>query len=215
MNSHWSGITDPEKLHSGFVDLVDQLADQSRDGNWDAVLQLLGTHANLSPNQWRIGGTSWFTPLHQTAWLGAPVEVVDELINQGAWCSLRNADGDRAIDIARSRGHSHLLDALHVRDLNEPEREKFQAWDQHLADLIVQRTKSLGPVNFRPVPTEVITLEELESLWFGYPGMYGGFLISIHRDRLFIESWSRVVGGSGQAHVITKGGCVLVEEGFV
>lgn len=82
MNSHWSGITDPEKLHSGFVDLVDQLADQSRDGNWDAILQLLGTHANLSPNQWRIGGTSWFTPLHQTAWLGAPVEVVDELINQ-------------------------------------------------------------------------------------------------------------------------------------
>ncbi|GFK19762.1 hypothetical protein KbCgl_23340 [Corynebacterium glutamicum] len=56
MNSHWSGITDPEKLHSGFVDLVDQLADQSRDGNWDAVLQLLGTHANLSPQSmadWR------------------------------------------------------------------------------------------------------------------------------------------------------------------
>lgn len=215
MNNHWSGITDPEKLHSGFVDLVDQLADQSRAGNWDAVLQLLGTHANLSPNQWRIGGTSWFTPLHQAAWLGAPVEVVDELIQRGAWRSLRNAEGDRAIDIARSRGHSHLLDALHVRDLNEPEREKFHAWDQHLADLIAQRTRSLGPVSFRAVPTEVIALEELEELWFGYPGMYGGFLMSIHRDRLCVESWSRVVGGSGQAHVITKGGCVLVEEGFV
>ena len=215
MNSQWSGITDPEQLHSGFVDLVHQLADQSRVGNWTAVLQLLDTHANLSPNQWRIGGTSWFTPLHQAAWLGAPVEVVDELIQRGAWRSLRNADGDRALDIAQSRGHSHLLEALHVRELHEPELETFKAWDGHLADLIAQRTKSLEPVGFRAIPTEVIALEELEELWFGYPGMYGGFLMSIHRDRLFIESWSRVVGGSGQAHVITKSGCVLVEEGFV
>ncbi|WP_254049661.1 hypothetical protein [Corynebacterium glutamicum] len=129
--------------------------------------------------------------------------------------TLRNEDGYRALNIAQSRGHSHLLEALDVRELHEPELEKFEAWDHHLTDLITQCTKSLSPVSFRPVPTEVITLEELESLWFGYPGMYGGFLISIHRDRLFIESWSHVVGGSGQAHVITKGGCVLVEEGFV
>ena len=45
--------------------------------------------------------------------------------------------------------------------------------------------------------------------------MYGGFSMSIHRGRLIVKSWSRVVGGSGQAHVITESGCVLVEEGFV
>lgn len=39
--------------------------------------------------------------------------------------------------------------------------------------------------------------------------------MSIQRNRLIVESWSRVVGGSGQAHVITESGSVLVEEGFV
>lgn len=48
-----------------------------------------------------------------------------------------------------------------------------------------------------------------------YPGMYGGLSTSIQRNRLVVKRWSRVVGGSGQAHVITESGCVLVEEGFV
>src|SRR5699024_183106 len=46
------------------------------------------------------------------------------------------------------------------------------------------------------------------------PGLYGGFSLSAYRDRLHLESWSRVVGGSGRAHVITESGCVLVEQGF-
>lgn len=45
--------------------------------------------------------------------------------------------------------------------------------------------------------------------------MYGGLSTSIQRNRLVVKRWSRVVGGSGQAHVITESGCVLVEEGFV
>jgi hypothetical protein len=35
------------------------------------------------------------------------------------------------------------------------------------------------------------------------------------RRTLAVESWSRVVGGSGQRHHITGDGVVLVEEGFV
>lgn len=84
-----------------------------------------------------------------------------------------------------------------------------------MALLIAERTEEIDALKFRPIPTELIALEQLETLYFGYPGMYGGFSMSIHKDRLFVESWSRVVGGSGQAHVITEHGCVLVEEGFV
>ena len=65
------------------------------------------------------------------------------------------------------------------------------------------------------MPTEVIALDQIETLWFPYPGMYGGFTMSIREDRLVVESWSRGVGGSGQRHVITVRGCELVEEGFV
>lgn len=55
--------------------------------------------------------------------------------------------------------------------------------------------------------------------WFPVPGMYGGFSYSLHEEGgmpvLIVESWCRVVGGSGQRHRITADGCELVAEGFV
>ncbi|WP_435298918.1 hypothetical protein [Timonella sp. A28] len=215
MNIEWPGVLDPTMLHTSYVSAVDALADAAKGGRWDDVLRLLDSADNLSPNQWRIGGRSWFTPLHQAAWLGAPLQVVEDLVARGAWRSLRNADGDRPIDIARKQGHNHVVEALSVRESGGQAQRKFAAWDQRLAELIAERTQGFEPVKTRPVPTEIIALEQIENLWFGYPGMYGGFNMSMYKDRLFVESWCRVVSGSGQAHVITEGGCVLVEEGFV
>ncbi|MDO4260020.1 MAG: hypothetical protein Q4C87_10940 [Actinomycetaceae bacterium] len=211
----WPGILDPETLKPHHVERAHRLADAAKSGNWAAVFDIVGATPTLSANQWRIGGSSWFAPLHQAAWLGAPVEVVNQLITRGAWRSLRTAEGDRPIDIARRRHHQHLEDALAVPAPNNIEARRFAAWDQRLSDLISERTGHLPPVRIRPVPTEVIVMEPLDHLWFAYPGMYGGFAMSVHRNRLVVESWSRVVGGSGQAHVITEGGCVLVEQGFV
>lgn len=214
MVADWPGVTDTEALKPSHVDIVDRLADATKMGKWDEAFRLLDSDDWLSANQWRITGSSWFTPLHQAAWLGAPVEVADELIRRGAWRSLRNADGHRPVDVAQQRGHSHLIDALTVRVPNDLESKRFAAWDAHLARLIAERTEPIGAVTMRQVPTEIIALEPLETLFFRYPGMYGGFSISIHKLRLFVESASRIAGGSGQAHVITEGGCVLVEEGF-
>jgi hypothetical protein len=46
--------------------------------------------------------------------------------------------------------------------------------------------------------------------------MYGGFSIALMRGNyLYVESWIRIVGDSGQAHVITHEGVTLVDEGFV
>ena len=57
------------------------------------------------------------------------------------------------------------------------------------------------------------------ALWFPVPGMYGGFSYWLEDRReelaLVVESWSRVLGGSGQRHEITERGSVLLEEGFV
>jgi hypothetical protein len=64
-------------------------------------------------------------------------------------------------------------------------------------------------------------LLELETpqMWFPVPGMYGGFsyrLASTGLDAMLIsESWSRVVGGSGQRHEIDSKDSRLVDEGFV
>lgn len=215
MTDEWQGVLDPDVLNSDLVDHAARLADAAKTGRWNTVLDLVehGTWSNA--NQWRITGRSWFTPLHQAAWLGAPVDMAERLLRAGAWRSLRTADGDRPIDIARQRGHHHLVEVLAVRAVGASEERRFAAWDSHLAALIAERTGPLEPVPFRPVPTELLVMEQLETLWVPYPGMYGGFSLSAHRDRLFVESWSRVVGGSGQAHVITEHGCVMVEEGFV
>ena len=55
--------------------------------------------------------------------------------------------------------------------------------------------------------------------WFPVPGMYGGFAYSLsiagEEPTLTVESWCRVVEGSGQRHVITPDRTELVEEGFV
>ncbi|MVQ43106.1 hypothetical protein GON06_13195 [Microbacterium sp. MAH-37] len=214
-SAEWPGILDPEALNPNHVDAIDRLADAAKAGDWVRVFGLLDSSGRPSANHWRIGGPSWFAPLHQAAFLGAPVDVAEGLVRRGAWRSLRNSDGDRPIDVAEKHGHRHLREVLATRTPADPEQRRFAAWDRHLADLIAERTERLDPVRFRPIATEIIAAEPLERLWFGYPGMYGGFDMSIHRDRLVVESWSRVVGGSGQAHVITESGCVLVEQGFV
>lgn len=54
---------------------------------------------------------------------------------------------------------------------------------------------------------------------FPVPGMYGGFYyyltIENHEFVLYADSWSRIVGGSGQTHKITVEKVELIEEGFV
>ena len=75
-----------------------------------------------------------------------------------------------------------------------------------------------------PLPRELPHLEGLRATkkkpaWFDVDGMYGGFsyylLSSKTHVKLIVESWSRIVGGSGRRHFITPTGIELVEAGFV
>jgi hypothetical protein len=213
-SAEWPGVADRTAFNPAVVDAGDRLADAARTGAWDSVFAVLGENL-VGPNHWRTGGQSLYAPLHQAAWHGAPLNVVARLLDAGAWRSLREAAGKRPVDIAGERGHLHLLDVLATADPSEPELAKYRSWDQHLHALISERTRSLDPVPYRDVPTELVATEDICPLWFPYPGMYGGFAISVYQGRLFVESWSRVADGSGQAHVITERGRVLVDEGFV
>jgi hypothetical protein len=64
---------------------------------------------------------------------------------------------------------------------------------------------------------ELAPLTELAdpAAWFAVPGWYGGFSYRLDRTTLVVESWSRVVGGSGRRHVIDEHGTRLVDQGFV
>ncbi len=221
---YWPGVLEASLLKEEVAARNHRLADAARAGRWAEVFELL-EQPWVNVNQWRLGGSSWFTALHQAAWLGASTSVVSGLLERGALRSLPTRDGRTAHDIARDRGHVHLLEQL-TPPPHELTSERAEALDAGLGSVIDGRLKlpegiadSYGkPLEqcLRYPPVVVLTEYPEQRLWFAVPGMYGGFSVALMKGGyLYVESWIRVVGGSGQAHVITHEGVTLVDEGFV
>ena len=223
-SSSWPGVLDASLLKPEVVERNQRLSDAAKAGRWDEVFEVLDLNW-VSVNQWRLGGSSWFTPLHQAAWHGAPTSVVETLLSRGAFRGLRARDGRTPYDVAQAHGHHHLLDLLaSPRTRLTPERTAVL--DAGLASVIDGRLRlpeGIADSYGKPLeeslryPSVAVLPECTEQrLWFAVPGMYGGFSITLMSGNyLFVESWIRVVGDSGQAHVITHEGVTLVDEGFV
>ena len=231
----WRGVLDPALLQDHFVRACHRFADAAKAGDWSAVLLMLNDPTQqIDINWWRPGGTAWFTVLHQAAWHGAPVNVVASLIGRGALLSLTESQGRTAYDVFKDREreiHSGTAVGVDARARTLLERclkpvtpalasDQIQALDNHLAEVIDGRiTVIFDGRNPRKVlrypPVGILHEVPEQRLWFPVPGMYGGFDISLQDDFLDVKSWCRVVGGSGQQHVITTAGAILVDEGFV
>ncbi|PZU49702.1 MAG: hypothetical protein DI566_01070 [Microbacterium sp.] len=206
-----------EDLNTWLLEATDALADASRDGDWGRVFEILDDRDSFSveANSWRRGGTSWFSPLHQAAWHGASAEVVEGLKRRGAWLTLRDAEGRRPIDIARERGAHHLQGVLAPPASTALYDERLAGMTAALAELVTADATRIGcTAPIRHLDAACIA-EAGTTVWFSIPGMYGGFSIEMFRGRLHVDSWSRVVGGSGRAYVITGDRTTLVDEGFV
>lgn len=157
-----------------------------------------------------------FTPLHQAAWTGASASVIRELVALGASRTLRTADGQTAHDIAIAHGHLSIATLLEPEILNPTPDDVLACLDRGLAGLVEGRIRPSLAVRVRCLP--IVMLTELgpgTTVWFPIPGMYGGFAVRLEMSYLDVRSWSRVVGGSGQAHLVTERGATLVAEGFV
>jgi hypothetical protein len=97
------------------------------------------------------------------------------------------------------------------------------AIERRFHELIKERAGNLIQANKLALPRlSKFSREKQQSdgrVWFPIPGMYGGFAYELvgtgSAAKLVTESWSRVVGGSGQRHEITEKGTILIEEGFV
>jgi hypothetical protein len=220
----WPGVLEPGLLKDEVVARNHRLADAAKAGRWDDVFEVLDL-AWVSVNQWRVGGDSWFAPIHQAAWHGADPAVVETLISRGALRSLRARDGRTPYDVALAREHGHLSDLLRPFSYGL-ESDRIAALDRALASVIDGRLKLPGGIAesygkplsecLRYPPVEVLPECPDERIWFAVPGMYGGFSIALMKGNyLYVESWIRVVGDSGQAHVVTHEGVTLVDEGFV
>jgi hypothetical protein len=230
----WNGVFDPTQYSAGALAARHQLADAAKAGDWPLVLRLLAERGTpLTANDWRPGGTAWFTPLHQAAWHGAPASVAEELVARGALRSLTDSRGRTALDIRTQRNSaefaakgaaadSHMaLRAVLAPPASPLSPTRIRALDAHLTGVIDSRVSGVlyegrdPQAVLRYPPVAVMHETPMRRMWFPVPGMYGGFDIRLRDGYLEVASWCRVVGGSGQRHVITEEGTTLVEEGFV
>lgn len=109
----WQSVLDPSVMSDDLVRAGHQLADAAKVGDWPTVMSVLDNQSKwLVINQWRPGGTAWFTALHQAAWHGAPVDVARDLLDRGALRSLRDAKGRTAYDVAVEHASSPGLQRL-------------------------------------------------------------------------------------------------------
>ena len=232
----WFGLLDPTPLRGEVVAASHRLADAAKMGNWPAVFDLLDNPEKIVEiNWWRPGGPAWFTPLHQAAWHGAPAEVAGGLIRRGALRSLRDSRGRTAYDIRCQNGlkgfnhpkgvaaqHGNSLE-LRARYLKPPPSPlppaTIRALDRHLAGVIDRRIRVLYDGRdprqvLRYPPVEILHEVPGHRVWVPVPGMYGGFAITLVKDFLEVTSWCWHEDGSGQHHLITAAGAVLVAERF-
>ena len=215
----WDGVTQVRTLTDEADRTRHALADAAKSGDWQRVFELLSEHREWI-NSTRPGGSAWYAPLHQAAWHGAPVTVVQQLLDSGAWRTHQNARGERPVDVADRRGHRHLFAALTPEYRHRIPLGVLLKVQAHFHTVIRGRAERLIEEHGLRLP-ELEPLLELgrPKMWFAVPGMYGGFsyrleVVGVH-PKLVSESWCRVVGGSGQRHAITPAGSQLVEEGFV
>jgi hypothetical protein len=216
----WQGVLDTSVMADDMLSAGHRLADAAKAGNWLAVMEVLDSEWSwLVINQWRPGGMAWFTALHQAAWHGAPTKVAAELLDRGSLRSLRDSKGRTAFDVAAEHDRTAAL-----RDLLRPPRSpltptQIRALDARLAELIDGRIRGRvydGDLRkvLRYPPVEILHELPGQRVWFPVPGKYG-FHIELQRGALEVKSWCGLVEGSGQAHLVTPEGSVLVDQGFV
>lgn len=213
MTVEWDGVGNRDSYREPIVVQRDRLADAAGEGRWPDVLALLRDRSWA--NCVRLGGTSGFTPLHQAAWHGAEVAVVLELIELGAWRTIRAANRQRPVDVAEEKGHRHLLDVLRPAP-KHPLPDAVSAGMQEQLHLLIRgRIPKLYLENRLRLP-QIEPLTELDEpkLWFPVPGLYGGFSIELGGAELTVRSWNRVHGGWAQTHRITRDTIQLVESGW-
>lgn len=215
----WDGVTRAELLGEEAAKVRHALADAAKSYKWPRVFELIAEQPDLV-NTTRPGGSSLYTPLHQAAHGGAPIEVAQRLVSVLAWRTVQNARGERPVDVAERQGHRHLLGVLAPEHKHHVPAGVLLKMQQHFHEVIWGRIdRRLSDQGLRLPELEPMLELDQPHMWFPVPGMGGGFSYRLDatgvQAKLVSESWCRFVDGSGQRHEVTSAGGQLVEEGFV
>lgn len=104
--------------------------------------------------------------------------------------------------------------------LQKEPKELLSAIQERFHALILERAVELQATTKLKLPElSVESTCEDAAEWFPVPGMYGGFKYWLQGEgknpKLVIESWSRIVFGSGRRHEIYPDRSELISTGFV
>jgi hypothetical protein len=212
----WDGVTQPDAQTDWAAPARAALEQAAGAHDWLQLLEVLEEHPDLV-NARRLRGELRFAPLHEAAHEAAALDVLHRLIDLGALRTLRNAAGERAIDVARRRGHARLAAALEPLARHRVPGATLAQLQVHFHALIRSRADGLVQRQGLVLPELEPLLElEMPHMWFPVPGMYGGFRyrldLSAGAPRLISESWCDVVRGSWQRHAITCEGSRVIAQ---
>ncbi|GGV23766.1 hypothetical protein GCM10010277_03560 [Streptomyces longisporoflavus] len=206
----WDGIPDRERLNDWYLEQRDRFSDLARDADWNGVFEKLGEEP-WWVNFPRPGHRSGFAALHQAAWHGADFAVVSRLIAFGAWRTLRARDGRRAVDIARDRGQTHLLQLLEPVEVRLP--APADMLERHFHALLRERTGScFEEIEHRLPPLSPLTERPRMEIYFRVVGMMGGFTYWLDEDILRVNGRSRMDGDDGDHYRVTPEGWSKIEH---
>ena|SRR5680860_231844 len=101
--------------------------------------------------------------------------------------------------------------------------DTLSAIQQHFHQLIRKRAGHLIEKHDIELPKLAPLLEEgalvnhlgKPGAWFPVDGWYGGFNYWLDGSKLMVDSWCRIIQGSGQRHEVTSEGFTLVEDEIV
>ena len=193
------------------------LADYAKRGRWVSVLKMLHPDNHLiNVNQSYPGDGSRSTVLHRAAELAAPDEVVETLLERGAFRSLRNADGRTPFEIASVTGQPPSM-----RELLRPEPSPFAEEELIRLDAIVANvidhyiqplfgTRDLRKI-LRYPPVEVLHEAPGRELWMQVPYMMGGLRITLRDGHIELIGGYRRFDDTGEVHVTTHGFAVTTD----
>lgn len=207
----WDGVTLESTLKYGWDETRLKLAEASANSDWKAVKNLINSGAN--PNDYQVDQSSWNTALHHAAKSGAPVKVIKILLQAGAWRSLPNRQGLRAIDLARQYEHKHLYKILEPEFIHTVTQQDLSLLQEHLNQYFEERSY-IEEYQLRIPAISILFELEDAHLNFTIPGMSGFISLTLSSDaasaKIFLESICRVVGGPVPRWELSSAGCLRV-----
>jgi hypothetical protein len=216
-SASWDGVLNPKLWAENYLATRHKMADAARQSHWDTVFKILDEHPELV-NSFRPGGTARYSPLHQAAHAGVGAEIIDRLVERGAWRTLQNARGERPVDVAKRNGKEGEIQQLTPWVEQEVPIGILLKIQSHFHAVISGRIKEMIRMEDLRLPElePILEMDPGQRFWFLVPGMYGGFEYYLAQDgveaKLVSTSWCRVVEGSTEIHEITSAGAKMMEQ---